>query len=82
MEQEMYHIFRRSDLQKDLLHFSAKPFSVDCFDACKVTVIVVILDATLFCNESNTMDWECGLEELKRNFSSTLDFFENQITIL
>ena len=75
--QQPYHIFRRSDMQKDLLDFSANPFSVDCFDACKVTVIDVILDATLFCNESNTMDWECGLEELKRNFSSKLNIFKN-----
>ena len=57
----------------DLLNFSANPYSVNCEDVCQVTFIVVILNATKYCNKRKAMDWECGLEELTRNFSYKLN---------
>ena len=42
-------------------------------ESCQVTFIVVILNATKYCNESKVLDWECGLEELTRNFSYKLN---------
>ena len=69
-------ILRRSNLQMDLLNFSTNPYSVNCEDVCQVNFIAVILNATNYCNESNTMDWACGLEELKRNFSYRINSFD------
>ena len=66
-----YKSLRYSDLHD--IDFSAKPYSVNCEDICQVTFIVVILNATKYCNESKVLDWECGLEELTRNFSYKLN---------
>ena len=46
---------------------------MNCEDVCQVTFIVVILNATKYCNKRKAMDWECGLEELTRNFSYKLN---------
>ena len=39
------------------------------------------MNATNYCNESNIMDWECGLEELKRNFSDKLNSIYKRISL-
>jgi hypothetical protein len=74
-------ILRRSKLQMDLLNFSANPYSVNCEGVCQVHVIAVILNATNYCNESTIKDWECGLEELKRNFSDKLNSIYKRISL-
>ena len=77
--QQTYKTLRYSDLHD--IDFSANPYSVNCEDVCQVTFIVVILNATKYCNESKVMYWECGLEELKRNFSDKLNSIYNRISL-
>ena len=72
----IFLLFRSYGLQKDSLNFSTNPYSVNCVDLCQVTFIVVILNATQYCNESNTVEWECGLDELERHFSNELNSIE------
>ena len=62
------------------IDFSANPYLVNCEDICQVTFIVVILNATKYCNESKVMDWECGLDELTKNFSYKLNSTDMNIS--
>ena len=75
---QTYKTLRYSDLHD--IDFSANPYSVNCEDVCQVTFIVVILNATKYCNESKVMDWECGLDELTKNFSYKMNSIDMSIS--
>ena len=52
-------------LEPNYLGTNTKPYPVKCENVCQVNLVVTYFDATsIYCNETNSKNWNCGLEEM------------------